>query len=290
MPEKIIHLDSRNSTYIVNPNNTTTNIRNSFNANFKLSERFINIKKISLISLELPIAFNNIRIGSNNIFSFVINNARYNIPINSINYTTIESLILELNTKLNMYLYSPFVIVISIVAATNRMRIQISGTRPITFTMIDTNLSFYILGFRAEYDKLIDTGGETITYTNIVNGVISTTSVTSFPSATSPYYYLASTSTYNLNPDNYISLYIPQLVGCVSDMNGLNSTFKIPMNCIYGMTYFFQKNLNFEQELEIRDKNMILNEMNITVFDRYGKNIDNNGLDYSLSLLIEFEN
>ena len=28
MPEKIIHLDSRNSTYIVNPNNTTTNIRN----------------------------------------------------------------------------------------------------------------------------------------------------------------------------------------------------------------------------------------------------------------------
>ena len=290
MPEKIIHLDSRNSTYIVNPNNTTTNIRNSFNANFKLSERFINIKKISLISLELPIAFYNIRIGSNNIFSFVINNARYNIPINSINYTTIESLILELNTKLNMYLYSPFVIVISIVAATNRMRIQISGTRPITFTMIDTNLSFYILGFRAEYDKLIDTGGETITYTNIVNGVISSTSVTSFPSATSPYYYLASTSTYNLNPDNYISLYIPQLAGCVSDMTGLNSTFKIPMNCIYGMTYFFQKNLNFEQELEIRDKNMILNEMNITVFDRYGKNIDNNGLDYSLSLLIEFEN
>lgn len=290
MPEKIIHLDSRNSTYIVNPNNTTTNIRNSFNANFKLSERFINIKKISLTSLELPIAFNNIRIGSNNIFSFVINNARYNIPINSINYTTIESLILELNNKLNMYLYSPFVIAISIVAATNRMRIQISGTRPITFTMIDTNLSFYILGFRAEYDKLVDTGGETITYTNIVNGVISSTSVTSFQSATSPYYYLASTSTYNLNPDNYISLYIPQLAGCVSDMNGLNSTFKIPMNCIYGMTYFFQKNLNFEQELEIRDKNMILNEMNITVFDRYGKNIDNNGLDYSLSLLIEFEN
>ena len=240
--------------------------------------------------MELPIAFNNIRIGSNNIFSFIINNACYNIPINSINYTTIESLILELNTKLNMYLYSPFVIVIFIVAATNRMRIQISGTRPITFTMIDTNLSFYTLGFRAEYDKLVDTGGETITYTNIVNGVISSTSVTSFPSATSPYYYLASTSTYNLNPDNYISLYIPQLAGCVSDMNGLNSTFKIPMNCIYGMTYFFQKNLNFEQELEIRDKNMILNEMNITVFDRYGKNIDNNGLDYSLSLLIEFEN
>lgn len=30
--------------------------------------------------------------------------------------------------------------------------------------------------------------------------------------------------------------------------------------------------------------------MNITVFDRYGKNIENNGLDYSLSLLIEYDN
>lgn len=156
-----------------------------------------------------------------------------------------------------MYVFLPFVIVVSVVSATNRIRIQVSGTRPITFTIIDTNLSLYILGLRAEYDKLVDMGGETITYTTIVNGIISTTSVTSFPSPTSAYYYLASTSTYSLNPDNYISLYIPQFAGCVSDMNGLNSTFKIPMNCIYGMTYFFQKNLNFEQELEVREKNMI---------------------------------
>ena len=289
MPEKIIHLDSKNSTYIVNVNNTSGNSRNSFHANFKLSERFTKIKKISLTSLELPIGFNNIRSGSNNIFSFVINNVRYNILINAINYTTIDSLILEINAKLNMYVFQPFVIVLSVVVATNRIRIGISGTRPITFTIIDTNLSLYILGFRSEFDKLVDMGTETITYTTIVNGMISTISQTSFPTATSPYYYLASTSSYNLNADNYISLYVPQFAGCVSDMNGLNTTFKIPMNCIYGMTYFFQKNLNFEQELEIRDKNMILNEMTIIVFDRYGKNVENNGLDYSLSLLVEYD-
>lgn len=52
MPEKMIHLDSSNSTYIVNPNITSGNMRNSFDANYKLSERFTKIKKISLTSLE----------------------------------------------------------------------------------------------------------------------------------------------------------------------------------------------------------------------------------------------
>ena len=62
------------------------------------------------------------------------------------------------------------------------------------------------------------------------------------------------------------------------------------MNCIYGMTYFFQENLNFKQEVEITDKNFRLTDLTITIFDRYGKNIENNGLDYSISLLIEYDN
>ena len=57
-----------------------------------------------------------------------------------------------------------------------------------------------------------------------------------------------------------------------------------------GMTYFFQKNLNFEQEVEISDKNLFLNEINTIVYDRFGQNVENNGLDYSLSLLIEYDN
>ena len=289
MPEKIIHLDSKNSSYIVNTNNTTTNTKNSFQANFKLTERFTNIKKISLISLELPIAFNNIRLGSTSTFIFIINTIRIMIPITPGNYTTIDSLINEINVRINMYLPIPYTIVLSLTSL-NRVRLLISGTRPITFSIVDTNLSYYILGFRQESDILVDMGTETTITTTVVRGIINTAIVTAIPTATSPYYYLASTSTYNLNPDNYISLYIPQFAGCVSDMSGINTTFKIPLNCIYGMTYFFQKNLNFEQELEIRDSGMILNEINITVLDRYGKNIENNGLDYSLSLLIEYNN
>ena len=290
MPEKIIHLDSRNSTYIVNTNNTTGIVKNSFHANYKLTERFTKIRRISLSCLEIPIGFPNIRFGCTNIFSFVINTVRYNIPISQNNYVSIDSLLTELNSKIYAYLFLPFVITIVLVPLTNRLRINVSGMRPITFSIINTNLSYYILGFRPDVDKLVDTGTETITYTTVVSGTLNTTSLTSIPMANSPYYYLASSSTYNLNIDNYLSLYIPQLSGCVSDMSGSNTTFKIPMNCVMGMTYFFQKNLNFEQEVEISDKNLVLNEINIIVYDRFGQNIENNGLDYSLSLLIEYDN
>ena len=290
MPEKIIHLDSKNSNYLLNPSNTTLNTRNSFHTNYKLSQEFSKIKKISLLSLEIPINFNNIRSGSTNVFSFLLNGGRYDMYMKETNHTSIDSLITDLNLRFYMYVILPVVITAS-VTTSNRIRLNLSGMRPITFSLIDTNFSYNICGFRGNIDKLIDVGTETTSTTTMANGIVNNSTITNIPTTTSPYYYLASQSTYNLNPDNYISLFIPQLSGCVADMNGSNTTiFKIPMNCIYGMTYFFQENLNFKQEVEITDKNFRLTDITITIFDRYGKNIENNGLDYSLSLLIEYDN
>ena len=289
MPEKIIHLDSKNSNYLLNPNNTTLNTRNSFHTNYKLSQEFSKIKKISLLSLEIPINFNNIRSGSTNVFSFLLNGGRYDMYMKEMNHTSIDSLITDLNLRFYMYVLLPVVITASITTS-NRIRLNLSGIRPITFSLIDTNFSYNICGFRSSIDKLIDVGTETTTTVTLINGIVSSITSTNIPLSTSPYYYLASQATYNLNPDNYISLFIPQLSGCVADMNGSNTTiFKIPMNCIYGMTYFFQENLNFKQEVEITDKNFRLTDLTITIYDRYGKNIENNGLDYSLSLLIEYD-
>ena len=289
MPEKIIHLDSKNSNYLLNTNDTTSNSRNSFHTNYKLSQEFSKIKKISLLSLEIPINFNNIRSGSTNVFSFLLNGGRFDMYMKEMNHTSIESLITDLNLRFYMYVFLPVVITASVTTA-NRIRLNLSGMRPITFSIIDTNFSYNICGFRGSIDKLIDIGTETTSTITMVNGLINSNTITNLPSTTSPYYYLASQSTYNLNPDNYISLFIPQLSGCVADMNGSNTTiFKIPMNCIYGMTYFFQENLNFKQQVEITDKNFRLTDLTVTIYDRYGKNIENNGLDYSLSLLIEYD-
>ena len=289
MPEKIIHLDSKNSNYLLNTNDTTSNSRNSFHTNYKLSQEFSKIKKISLLSLEIPINFNNIRSGSTNVFSFLLNGGRFDMYMKEMNHTSIESLITDLNLRFYMYVFLPVVITASVTTA-NRIRLNLSGMRPITFSIIDTNFSYNICGFRGSIDKLIDIGTETTSTITMVNGLINSNTITNLPSTTSPYYYLASQSTYNLNPDNYISLFIPQLSGCVADMNGSNTTiFKIPMNCIYGMTCFFQENLNFKQQVEITDKNFRLTDLTVTIYDRYGKNIENNGLDYSLSLLIEYD-
>ena len=56
------------------------------------------------------------------------------------------------------------------------------------------------------------------------------------------------------------------------------------------MTYFLQENLNLKQAVVIRDKNFLLIDITIIVYDRYGKNIKNSGQDHSLSLLIEYDN
>ena len=45
------------------------------------------------------------------------------------------------------------------------------------------------------------------------------------------------------------------------------------------MTYFLQESLNFKQAVGIRDKNFLLTDITIIVYDRYGKNIENNGQD-----------
>ena len=94
------------------------------------------------------------------------------------------------------------------------------------------------------------------------------------------------TSTYNLNPDNYISMYIPQLSGCVLNMAGLNTTFKIPLNCVFGTTYYLQDHQNFKQIIEIRDKNIILNNLTIIMYDRFGNDIDNIYICFSLILCV----
>ena len=256
MPEKIIHLDSRNSDYLFNSNNTSKNTLNCFNTNFKLNEQFTKIKKISLMSLEMPIGFYNIRTGSTNYISFCLNGIVYNLTFNEVNYTSINTLITDMNTLFAQYLTLPLTLVMSL-DSTNHIKLTISNLRPVTsFYIIDSPFTMYILGFRQSYDKLVDTVGETIITTTWANGIMSNSISTGFLSANSTYYYKASTSTYNLNPDNYISMYIPQLFGCVLNMAGLNTSFKIPLNCVTGTTYYLQDNQNFKQIIEIRDKNL----------------------------------
>ena len=56
------------------------------------------------MSLEMPIGFNNIRTGSTNYISFCLNGLIYNLAFNEVNYTSITTLILDMNTLFAQYL------------------------------------------------------------------------------------------------------------------------------------------------------------------------------------------
>ena len=99
--------------------------------------------------------------------------------------------------------------------SSNKLQFKISNLRPCTFSIVDNNFSNYILGFRST-NLLVDSVGETTYNVTMMNGISTTMVVTGLLSSTS-YYYMTASSTYNLSPDNYISLHIAN-VNCASTL------------------------------------------------------------------------
>ena len=264
---QLVHFDSAYATYINDPYNSTGKTLTPFKAIFNTNQSFRNVSKISLVSVELPVGFVNIRKGATDTFSFILNSVTYSIlPLQELDYTTIQDLITAINYALGglvpnvtillstPYVYYPY-----------RIRISFTGTTTTTsFTIIDTNLSKYILGFRAGKDVL----------------TTDTTGVS----------YNATSSDWNLSFDNYINMYIPTFNSMNANMYGLVSTFKIPLNSNAGDVYYYFQNESFTQSVYITDPNFVFNNLTIIIYDRYGKDLNNHGLDYSFTLEVEYDN
>ena len=286
MPSKILNLDSSYSNYILNSKNTTGNTLNSFHTSFALNERFSKINQIIFKSIELPITFANIRTGSTNSFNFLLNSVLYTIPITSTNYTSISTLIIDINALLVKYLTLPTTIVLSL-NSNNKLQLKISNLRPCTFSIVDNNFSNYILGFRST-NSLIDSVGETTYNVTMANGISTTIIVTGFLSSTS-YYYMTASSIYNLSPDNYISLHISNL-NCASTLvNGKLCTFKIPISTLYSSILFYSDTSKYPQTIINKDNNLNIDNLVITLYDRWGFNLSSEGLDYTLSLIVDYD-
>ena len=286
MPSKILNLDSSYSNYILNLKNTTGNTLNSFHTSFPLNERFSKINQIIFKSIELPITFANIRTGSTNSFNFLLNSVLYTIPITSTNYTSISTLITDLNTLIVKYLTLPTTIVLSL-NSSNKLQFKISNLRPCTFSIVDNTFSNYILGFRST-NSLVDSVGETTYNVTMMNGISTTMVVTGLLSSTS-YYYMTALSTYNLSPDNYISLHISNLNCASTLLNGKLCTFKIPISTLYSSILFYSDTSKYPQNIINKDNNLTIDNLVITLYDRWGFNLSSEGLDYTLSLIIDYD-
>ena len=286
MKEIVLHFDSIKSSYINYISNTSQNVLNSGYTKFQIKDRIDKIKSIKLVTFEIPVLFPNIRTGSTSTFSFMLNTVTYNLNLLENNYTTIDALILDLNAMILSYVALDLVTIVLTINSYNRVVITIKNVRPITFTIIDTNLSKYILGLSSS-TLLLDSSTVSTTTVTTVRGISSTITMVPVLSSSS-YYYMTGVCPYNLNVDNYISIYMPRLSQSSCQGTNTNITFKIPLNSIYNSIYYMNEYNSLKQEIDINDKNSILTELDVLLLDRFGNNLNLKN-DYSFSLRIAYD-
>lgn len=155
---QFLHFDSANATYLTNLTDTTMCPANPYLAKYAMNQTFPHIKKVYLKSIELPIGFTNVRCGSTDTLKFTLNGTSYSVVLTEKNYSTITALITDINTAC-VGKVSNVVITFSVSTSLfnpSRLLITFTGSTATTsFSIIDTNLSKYLLGFRGSSDTLV---------------------------------------------------------------------------------------------------------------------------------------
>jgi hypothetical protein len=96
---------------------------------------------------------------------------------------------------------------------------------------------------------------------------------------------ITSTNSYIINFDTYISIWI-QNIG-TSSLDGQQITYKVPVTGGSGSIIQYTESSNWVQRVGVTDRSNRLDRLIVTVVDRFGNVINNNGLDWSFSLEIE---
>jgi hypothetical protein len=97
-----------------------------------------------------------------------------------------------------------------------------------------------------------------------------------------------STYSYILNFDHYISIWIENLG--TSSLEPAQITYKLPVNVASGSILHWAENTQNEQVICVTDSAARVDRLNITVLDRYGQPLNNNGLDWSFTLEVKSDN
>lgn len=235
-------------------------LNDPFSCLYQILNPLQNVNSIWLKSIELPIAFYNIRnSGTLNQFSITINSSIYSITLNSKNYISIGALCEDITTAFSA-VSLPNSAVFTLSAGSSNVIATLASTVQTNFVVNNTQLSFYILGFKNQSAQ-INTGTTTKTSTrNALNN-------------------------FNLSIDNYLNLTITnQPILNNSNSNGILSSFKIPLNGLVGDVVYLYENQTFRQHVTIGTNNTVIHSLKIVITDRFGNPLLNNGLDYSLSL------
>jgi len=240
----LLHFDT-------NDNNSLFTTNNCYDTTFTLASTYKKIRKINLCSLEMPIVFTNIRSdNTSNIIWIGIGGSTHLRTLDSASYTNISQLLTELN---RLFSDLPASIKPTFSLQPGNL-ISIGVLSPTTIQLFDSLLANIILGFPKGYY-------------NVERGNVSS---------------IKGSYSYNLNYDNFIALYLNIPSSCTSSGNHLIS-YKIPLNAVSGMVFYLGQNNTFEQSVVLTDKNFVLRNFRIQVFDRFGYPITQ-ATDYTFSL------
>jgi hypothetical protein len=270
MPLEYIHFDSLNQVYSTSNTFSTYTITagsassapNAFNCEFSLPQPKRYVKKIHLRSVELPLAFPNVRANSNlNIITLAttftggVYSNFYSMTLPDKVYNDVNVLLSDINARF-LTLYPTVNIIFSI--NSTKGFVQITSTSSAIFTsnifVVQTNLT-YLLGFR-----------------NPLNTLSTRLTVAG--------------ATYQLNIDNYINMYIPSVQAATTNANNTLCHFKIPLNATNGIIYYQGDNSSFEQAINLQSS-AIIQKLQVCLYDRFGYSINSAGIDYSFSLGFE---
>ena len=79
-------------------------------------------------------------------------------------------------------------------------------------------------------------------------------------------------------------------INCASTLvNGKLCTFKIPISTLYSSILFYSDTSKYPQTIINKDNNLTIDNLIITLYDRWGANLYSEGLDYTLSLIIDYD-
>jgi hypothetical protein len=97
--------------------------------------------------------------------------------------------------------------------------------------------------------------------------------------------FITATNSYIINFDTYLNIWIENLGQ--SSLEPSQITFKLPLNVNSGGILQWTELSQFTQKVIVTDRGVRLDRLNITVLDRYGNILNNNGIDWSFTLEIE---
>lgn len=251
MPTRLIHFDSI----------FAQNDGDPLNATFNMTDSLYYVSKIYLKSLEMPVLFNNVRSGGSlNMFSITIGGSSvYSITLPDCNYTSISTLCDDITTAMNA-LSLPNSAVFTLSSGTTFLTCTLVSSIQTNFVINNTQLSYYILGFKNQSAQ-INTGSTTKTST------------------------INSLCAYNLSIDNYVNFTIKNVPSMFNgNANYVQCTYKIPFNATYGQVLYLEEKQAFQQFLDVGNRNQIINSLKVSITDRFGNYLTNQGNDYSFSL------